>query len=123
MSLTNYDSDTMTVPRVPRNVARQAIAARRLLFEPKRFDRVKPSRFSGWIKPKEHSGGGSKAKCHADGIGRNRRRPLQKILSRGGQAISHRDSEQTAEEAEDDGFHEELHEDVFASCPDGHTQS
>src|SRR3954464_13603407 len=113
----------MTVPKDP---ARRGAAGDRRstsLFEPKRFNRVKPSRFSGWIKPKEHSGGGSKAKCHADGIGRNRRRPLQKILGRGGQAISHRDSEQTAEEAEDDGFHEELHEDVFASCPDGHTQS
>src|SRR3954471_2721160 len=104
MSLTNYDYDTMTVPRVPRDVARQAIAARRLLFEPKRFDRVKPSRFSSWIKPEEHSSGGSKAECHPDGVGRNRRRPLEEVLRGGGEPISHGDPEQPAEQAEDDGL-------------------
>src|SRR5437868_13954001 len=113
----------MTVPKDP---ARRGAAGDRRstsLFEPKRFNRVKPSRFSGWIKPEEHSGGGSKAECHPDGVGRNRRRPFEEVLRGGREAISHGDPEQPAKEAEDDGLDEKLHENVLASCSDGHAQS
>src|SRR5258705_12970058 len=46
------------------------------LFEPKRFDWVKPGRFLGRIKPEKHTRPRREPECHADRVGGDRGRPL-----------------------------------------------
>src|SRR5687767_8562245 len=88
------------------------------LLVPQRFDWVKPCSFSRRVEAEKDTRRRCKAERHADGIRRNRSRPLEETLQRRGQTEPERDAQQSAEEADDDRPDEELEQPVLAASPD-----
>lgn len=68
-----------------------------LLLEPQRLDRVETRRLAGRVEAEEDSRGRREHDSGRDGVGGDRRRPLQEARQCGREAVSETDPDQTAD--------------------------
>lgn len=86
------------------------------LFVAQSLDRIQVGCLLGRIPSEEHSGQGTYGKRKQDAPGLDKYRPVSHTLDNEGCSTSQYDANQTSGDTDQDGFDQELGQDVYASC-------